>query len=450
MDLDRYSHIYLIGIGGIGMSALAQYFHAEGKSVAGYDRVSSDITRQLTDKGIAVHYEDDPKCIHSDFKDREVTLIIYTPAIPKDHQELNYFKQNRFKVSKRAEVLGAITRNTFCFAIAGTHGKTTTTSIVAHLLKQCNASFSAFLGGISENYNSNLILNGTAISVVEADEFDRSFLTLSPDYACITSMDADHLDIYGTDDAIKASFKDFTKCVKQGGKLFVKEGLELSGITYGLEGDADYSAQNIRIDHGTYIFDFKTPKGTYKDFKFNLPGRHNLSNAIIALAMTAEYGFPQPQLAKALASYTGVKRRFTTHIKTEELVYIDDYAHHPQEIKAVYEAVREMYPHQQIMAIFQPHLYSRTRDFGKEFAQVLSLFDKVILLEIYPAREAPIKGVSSSWLLEMIENPNKKLVGKEHFANDIVQNEADVFVTMGAGDIGEEVSKLKNTLLRGV
>lgn len=450
MELGRFSHIYFIGIGGIGMSALALYFHSTGKIVAGYDRTETDITRNLINLGIEVHFKDAIESIPVSFKDPNTTLIVYTPAIPDSHLEFNFFKDNKFQVHKRAFILGEVTRQTFCFAVAGTHGKTTTTSILAHLLKVCDVSFSAFLGGISENYDSNLILNGSDISVVEADEFDRSFLNLSPDYACITSMDADHLDIYGSDAAIKASFLEFTKCIKPQGRLFVKNGLPIDGITYGIEDNADYSAQNIRIVDGSYVFDFKTPAGLFEQFKFNLPGRHNLSNAIIALAMTAEYGLPQPQLAKGIASFKGVKRRFTTHIKTNDLVYVDDYAHHPEEINAVYNALREMYPDEQITAVFQPHLFSRTRDFADDFAQALSQFDELIVLDIYPARELPIEGVSSSWLLSKIENQNKRLCTKEQMIEDIITTMPRVFVTMGAGDIGEEVGKIKKALLSEV
>ena len=447
MELKKFSHIYFIGIGGIGMSALAFYFKALGKSVAGYDKTSTKLTDSLEEQGVDIHYHDAVALIPEAYKKIEKTLVVYTPAISDSHAELGFFKAEGFEVHKRAVVLGEITRNTFCFAVAGTHGKTTTTSIVAHLLKESDAPFSAFLGGISENYNSNLILNGADISVVEADEFDRSFLNLSPDFACITSMDADHLDIYGSGEALKESFQEFSNCIKPKGKLFVKMGLPLSGITYGIEEIADYSAQNIRIDKGVYVFDFKTPKGLFKDLKFNLPGRHNLSNAIIALAMTVEYGFPQPQLAKALASYKGVKRRFTTHIKTEDLVYVDDYAHHPEEIRAVLAALREMYSNERITAVFQPHLFSRTQDFAQDFAEVLDGFDEVILLDIYPAREDPIDGVNSSWLLSLMRNPCKILCDKSDLIKELISRDSKVVVTMGAGDIGTEVVKIKEALL---
>jgi len=310
----------------------------------------------------------------------------------------------------------------------------------------CDVPLTAFLGGISENYNSNLILRGTEVSVVEADEFDRSFLTLSPNLACITSMDADHLDVYGDSSELKKSFEDFSKRIKPGGKLFIRNGLPLDGITYGINDDSDYTIQNIKIENGTYIFDVKTPKTVLENLQFNLPGRHNLSNALIALAMAVEYGCPNQQLAKALASYKGVKRRFTYQIKTENLVFVDDYAHHPEEINAVHHAVREMYPDKKVLAVFQPHLYSRTRDFIDDFAKSLSQFDELLLLDIYPARELPIAGVTSAWLLSKVDNKNKKLVSKDDLLKHIHKSDAQVILTMGAGDIGEEVKNIKKGL----
>jgi len=447
MNLNNIHNIYFIGIGGIGMSALARYFHANNKHVAGYDKTQTENTDSLVDIGIAIHYEDSMSNVDAVFLDYETTLVVYTPAIPNNHAELSYFKnQKNFQVLKRSEVLGLITENTFCLAVAGTHGKTTTTSILGHLLYECNVELTAFLGGISENYHSNLILKGSDVSVVEADEYDRSFLTLSPDLACITSMDADHLDIYGDASSLIKSFKEFSKKIKPNGKLFVKNGLPLKGITYGIEDDSDYSAQNIKIINGAYVFDVKTPKTTLERVQFNLPGRHNLSNALIALAMAVEYGCPQPQLAKALASYTGVKRRFTYQIKTKDLVFIDDYAHHPEEINAVHQAVREMYPNQYVLAVFQPHLFSRTKDFVDDFAKSLSQFDEILLLDIYPARELPIEGVTSKWLLGKINNKNKQLISKQEIVSKIKESRAHIIITIGAGDIGEEVKNIKKSL----
>jgi UDP-N-acetylmuramate--alanine ligase len=448
MNLSTINNVYFIGIGGIGMSALARYFVANGKQVGGYDKTPTQITKALKDLGVAIHFSDDISEIDSEYLNSDSTLVVYTPAIPVDHSELNYFQTNDFKVLKRSTVLGEITKQTTCLAVAGTHGKTTTTSILGHLLNYCNIPVTAFLGGISENYNSNLIINGTEVTVVEADEFDRSFLTLSPDFACITSMDADHLDIYGDAAELAKTFKDFSECVKPNGKLFVRNGLPLEGITYGIEDDSDYSAQNVKIENGSYVFDVQTPNGLYKDFKFNLPGRHNLSNAIIALAMALEYGCPHKQLAKGLASYTGVKRRFTYHIKTDDFVFIDDYAHHPEEIKAVHEAVREMYPEKKVLTIFQPHLFTRTRDFVDDFAESLSKFDELLLLDIYPARELPIEGVTSKWLLNKVENSNKKLIQKSELIHEIKKSDAQIVLTLGAGDIGEEVKHIKEAFSR--
>ncbi|WP_242202268.1 UDP-N-acetylmuramate--L-alanine ligase [Aestuariivivens insulae] len=443
MDLNQVHNVYFIGIGGIGMSALARYFMANNKRVAGYDKTPTNITNGLLELGIDIHFDDTIESVDTSFLDKDKTLVVYTPAVPSAHSELSYFIANGYRVYKRSKVLGLITENTFCLAVAGTHGKTTTTSILGHLLYECNVPLTAFLGGISENYNSNFISKGTEVTVVEADEFDRSFLTLRPNMACITSMDADHLDIYGEAESLKDSFRAFAECLKPKGTLFVKNGLPIQGITYGIEDASDYSIQNIKIDNGTYVFDVLTPKTILKNLKFNLPGRHNLSNALIALAMAVEYGCPHQQLAKALASYKGVKRRFTYHIKTERLVYVDDYAHHPEEINAVYQAVKEMYPDKKVLAIFQPHLYSRTRDFADDFAKSLSQFDAVMLLDVYPARELPIEGITSAWLLDKIALKDKQLVGKNELISKIRETNAQVVLTLGAGDIGEEVKRIK-------
>jgi len=447
MNLSKIHTIYFIGIGGIGMSAIARYFKVNQKQVFGYDKTQTEITDNLEALGVNIHFEDNVSLVSdTSVFNIESTLVIYTPAVPASHAQLSYFRANGFRVLKRSEILGIITKNTFCFAVAGTHGKTTTTSILGHLLKECNIKMTAFLGGISENYNSNLIINGDAVSVVEADEFDRSFLTLSPDFACITSMDADHLDIYGDASALHQSFEEFSKKLKPKGKLFVKNGLLISGITYGVEDDSDYSATNVKIENGAYMFDVKTPTLTLKNFQFNLPGRHNLSNALIALAMALEYGCNHNQLVKALFSYKGVKRRFSYQIKNENRVFIDDYAHHPTEINAVYAAIKEMYPDDNVLALFQPHLFSRTRDFIDDFAKSLSQFDEVMLLDIYPARELPIKGVDSEWLLNKMTNNKRELINKSEIINKIKRSKARVVLTIGAGDIGEEVNKIKEAL----
>jgi UDP-N-acetylmuramate--alanine ligase len=446
VNLKNIHNIYFVGIGGIGMSALARYFKFNNKNVAGYDRVKTEITNDLEALGIAVSTIDAIAEIPAEYQNTENTIIIYTPAIPDSHIELTYFREHNFRIYKRAEVLGLITRDTFCLGVAGTHGKTTTSSILGHLLAASNVNVTAFLGGIAENYNSNLILKGTEITVVEADEFDRSFLQLSPDIACITSVDADHLDIYGEKEALQDSFVEFTKCLKPNGKLFVQEDIQLDGIKYGFDETSDYHIKNINIQNGAYVFDIVTPQEIIEDVQFYLPGRHNLLNGLVAFAMADSIGTPTDRLAKALGTFSGVKRRFSYQIKTEDLVFIDDYAHHPTEINALHQAVREMYPKKKVTAIFQPHLFSRTKDFADEFAESLSQFDEVILLEIYPAREKPIKGITSSWLLEKINNKKKRLVSKEQLLKLVLNISTDVLLTVGAGDIGEEVIKIKNSL----
>lgn len=428
------------------MSALARYFKFIDKNVAGYDKTKTPLTLELADLDIDIHYEDDIRLVSKTYLDPKNTLIVYTPAVSGDHTELNYFLSNGYKVKKRSEVLGIITRDTFCFAVAGTHGKTTTSSILAHLLKETGTPLTAFLGGISEDFNSNFLFEGTAYSVVEADEFDRSFLQLSPDVACITSMDADHLDIYGDSETLKKSFRAFVKCLKPNGKLFVRNGLPIEGITYGIEDDSDYCIRNLKIEHGTYIFDLGTPKTILRGVKFNKPGRHNLLNGLVAFAMAIQAGSPPYRLAGALETFKGVQRRFSYMIKEESLVFIDDYAHHPTEINAVYDAVMEMHPDKKVLVVFQPHLFSRTKDFADDFASSLSKFDSVLLLDIYPAREKPLEGITSKWLLDKMRNPNKKLIEKSGLIQEIKRQDPDVLVTLGAGDIGLEVSKIKREL----
>ena len=445
MNLNQINNVYFIGIGGIGMSALARYFKFIGKNVSGYDKTPSTLTSELIESGISIHFEDNIDLIPKDYF-AENTLVIITPAVPKNHSEWNYFLERDYQVKKRAEVLGIITKDTFCLAVAGTHGKTTTSSILGHILYESGADVTAFIGGIVENYNSNLIGSGKTVTVVEADEFDRSFLHLHPNIACVTSMDADHLDIYGDDDAIKASFREFADKVEDKNKLFVINGLPLEGITVGANDDSQFVAHNIRIENGWYVFDVKTPTENIKDLKFGLPGKHNLTNALLALAMARTFGTPTESIAKALATFKGVKRRFSFQIRKPEFVYIDDYAHHPTEINAVYQAVSELYPNQKVLAVFQPHLFSRTKDFADDFAKSLSQFDEVLLLDIYPARELPMEGITSQWLLNKIENKNKKLIQKEELIPLLKNSDATVIVTIGAGDIGEMVPKIKIAL----
>jgi UDP-N-acetylmuramate--alanine ligase len=446
MSLKDIHNIYFIGIGGIGMSALAKYFKLLKKNVAGYDKTETPLTREISDLGIDVHYTDDISEIPAEYKNAKNTLVVYTPAIPGDHSEYNYFYSRGFEIKKRSEVLGIITRDTFCFAVAGTHGKTTTSSILAHLLRETGTPVTAFLGGISEDFNSNFWFGGSKYYVVEADEYDRSFLQLSPDIACITSMDADHLDIYGDSMELRSSFKEFVDKIKPGGKLFIRNGLPLDGITYGIDDDSDYCIRNLRIIHGAYIFDLETPDTTLKGVKFNKPGKHNLLNGLVAFAMAIQIGPPPGLLVKALETFKGVQRRFSYRIKNVDFVFIDDYAHHPTEINAVYDTISEMHGSKKTLVVFQPHLFSRTRDFADDFALSLSQFDSVLLLDIYPAREKPIAGVNSEWLMDKIKNPNKKLMQKEDLIAEIKRQKPEVLVTMGAGDIGLEISKIEQEL----
>jgi UDP-N-acetylmuramate--alanine ligase len=444
MNLNQIHNVYFIGIGGVGMSALARYFQYIGKKVVGYDKTPTQLTDELQAIGLEIHFEDNINLIPTDFY-VENTLVVVTPAVPVSHSEWNYFIERGFTIKKRAEVLGIITKDTYCFAVAGTHGKTTTSSILGHVLYESGVDVTAFLGGIVENYNSNLIGSGKTVTVVEADEFDRSFLHLHPNVSCVTSMDADHLDIYGDAASIEESFREFAAKTPSE-NLYVIKGLPLEGNTIGVNNDADFSAQNIRIENGFYVFDVKTPAEVVQNVKFGLPGHHNLTNALLAFAMAKSYGVSNEKIIAALASFKGVRRRFSFQIREEKLVYIDDYAHHPTEINAVHQAVRELYPGKKIIAAFQPHLFSRTKDFVDGFAESLSQFDEILLLEIYPARELPMEGVNSTWLLNKINNPNKKLVSKDELFTAFENSDADVFVTIGAGDIGELVKDLKKAL----
>lgn len=444
MNLNQIHNVYFIGIGGIGMSALARYFQYIGKKVVGYDKTPTQLTDELQAIGLEIHFEDNISLIPADFY-VENTLVIVTPAVPVSHSEWNYFIEREYNIKKRAEVLGIITKDTYCFAVAGTHGKTTTSSILGHVLYESGVDVTAFLGGIVENYNSNLIGSGKTVTVVEADEFDRSFLHLHPNVSCVTSMDADHLDIYGDAASIEESFREFAAKTSSE-NLYVIKGLPLEGNTIGVNNDADFSAQNIRIENGFYVFDVKTPNEVVQNVKFGLPGHHNLTNALLAFAMAKSYGVSNEKIIAALASFKGVRRRFSFQIREEKLVYIDDYAHHPTEINAVNQAVRELYPGKKIIAAFQPHLFSRTKDFVDGFAESLSKFDEILLLEIYPARELPMEGVNSTWLLNKINNPNKKLVSKDELFTAFENSDADVFITIGAGDIGELVKDLKKAL----
>ena len=428
------------------MSALARYFKMQGKTVFGYDKTATDLTDELIFEGIPVTFVDVISEIPKEIFDKENVLIVYTPAIPQGNKILKYFISEDFQIMKRAQLLGEVSENTLCLAVAGTHGKTTTSAILSHLLAECNMPVTAFLGGIAENYNSNFIYKGSEITVVEADEFDRSFLRLRPDIACVTSMDADHLDIYGDASEIENAFRNFATLVEKEENVFIKKSLPLDGMTVAIEESADYPAQNVRINDGSYLFDLKTPNGILKDLTFHLPGHHNLTNAIMALGMAILAGSPTDCLPKALATFKGVKRRFSYKIKSENLILIDDYAHHPTEIDALFQAVDEMYPNDHKQIVFQPHLFSRTRDFAEGFARSLSQFDEVVLLDIYPAREEPIEGITSEWLLNQIDSDKKRLVFKSALPELMLASKCRIKLLVGAGDIGAEVNKITQIL----
>ncbi len=444
--LDR-PNIYLIGIGGIGMSALARYFQFSGRKVYGYDRNRSTLCEQLEAEGMKIHYEDDPKQIPKQF-DKENSLIIYTPAIPEDHQELAYFQKAGFALKKRAQILGMIAQKHRCLGVAGTHGKTTTSSLLAHLFRANLKEISAFLGGISTNYNTNFWgHDSTELLVTEADEYDRSFLNLSPSAAVITSTEADHLDIYGEAAELEKTFREFADSVQD--FLLVHESTQIEeGLKYGVNPNSSYFADAIRVSDHAFVFDLVYPQGRIQEIHFPLPGRHNIENAVAASALALKYGLSEEEVKLGLESFKGVKRRFEYHIKTDKQVYIDDYAHHPTEIKALAAAVKELYPEKKITAIFQPHLYSRTRDFLDEFAASLEGFDEVILLELYPARERPIAGINSKALLDKIELEQKSLAARQELIERFNKEKPAVVLTIGAGDIDQMIGPLKLALLK--
>lgn len=457
MNLNQITHIYFIGIGGIGMSALARYFKTLGKQVAGYDRTATTLTSQLIAEGMDIHFEDNVQLISSAFLDksnRDKILVIYTPAIPKSHSELNYFNDNAFSVVKRSKVLGLITSANYTVAVAGTHGKTTTSSMIAHILHSCGVNIAAFLGGIAKNFNSNFVLpkaDSKIVNVVEADEFDRSFLTLFPDIAVISSMSADHLDIYGTHDELVRSYNAFAGQVKE--HLILKNGLKVSDVkaditTYSLQSDADVHAVDITISNRSYKFNVMIGNHLIENLVLGLPGRHNIENAVAAIAVAFKLNLPEEKIREALASYSGVNRRFDYQIKTENIVFIDDYAHHPEELSAAISSVKELYSDKKITGVFQPHLFSRTRDFADEFAKSLSLLDEVILLDIYPARELPIEGVTSEIIFKKINCANKIMLSKEKLVEYVENHTPEVLLTLGAGDIDTCVLPLRNMLMK--
>lgn len=437
---------YLVGIGGIGMSAIARYLKEEGNYVFGYDRVCTELTRELEREGMWIVYEDDS----SHIANLNVDEVIYTPAIPSDSAILRYIREKGIPIFKRSEALGRITRGKKTIAVAGTHGKTTTAGLIAHILKNSHVGCSAFLGGISNNYSTNFLINHKSdYVVVEADEYDRSFLRLSPFFSLITSIAEDHLDIYGNLDNLEQAFVQFANLTKENGRLFLKKSLpvrivsKVSQSTYSLtDVNADYYASNVRVLDGTYYFDFHTPKSVYHDMKMVYPGRHNIENAVASLSMALSLGVNECEFRESLATFKGMKRRFDLRIKTDKTIYYDDYAHHPQEIEATVKSLKDLYPDKRICGVFQPHLYSRTRDFADEFAKSLELLDEVVLLPIYPAREKPISGITSDTILGKISKQDKYYVEKEQLLPLLKTLQPELLVTLGAGDIDRFVEPI--------
>lgn len=448
------THLFFLGIGGIGMSALARYFNAAGKTVSGYDKTPSSLTEELESENISVSHKDELRAIdHITSLPKENVMVVYTPAIPAQSILLNYFLNNGYDVVKRSRLLGMVTENQYTVAVAGTHGKTTTSTLIAHILYQDKKRCNAFLGGISTNYQTNLLLSESSspIAITEADEYDRSFLALSPNIAIITSMDADHLDIYGKYRSLEMAFGEFAQRLKPDGLLIKKEGLPVNAkktYTYHTEGNtADVYVGSIDLKDGFYQFDVVSPLGNIAGVELGLPGLHNVENALAAI-LTAQLLDVAPEVIKdALKSFAGVKRRFEYIIRSEKLVFIDDYAHHPEELNACIGSVKAIYPTRRITGIFQPHLYSRTRDFSEDFSKSLSRLDDVLLLDIYPAREVAIPGVNSAMLLDKITSPSKKMVSRETLAEEVIALHPEVLLTLGAGDIDRLVEPLKDKLL---
>ena len=444
MDVNTLKSVYFIGAGGIGMSALVRYFLSKGKKVGGYDRTPSELTLKLIEEGADIHYEEAPEKIPDEFKNPGNTLVVYTAAMPEDHMLLQYFRKHGFTIYKRAQVLGMLTRSSKGLCAAGTHGKTTTSTMTAHLLHQSPVGCDAFLGGISKNYGTNLLLSdNSAYVVIEADEFDRSFHWLSPYATIITSTDADHLDIYGTEEAYLESFNHYTSLIQPGGALIIREGIRLQprlqeGVrlyTYSSE-SGDFHAENIRIGGGEIVFDYVSPLGNISDVQLGVPVAINIENGIAAMALAQLSGVSNEEIKTGMASFRGVDRRFDFKIKTDKVVYLSDYAHHPEEIKQSILSMRTLYGNKKLTGIFQPHLYTRTRDFYQEFAESLSLLDEVILTDIYPARELPIEGVSSQLIYDNLRpDIDKILCTKEEVIDILKKKEIEVLMTLGAGDI---------------
>lgn len=455
LNIETIKNVYFVGAGGIGMSALIRYFLSKGKVVAGYDRTPSELTETLNKEGAQIHYEDNVSLIPDSCLDNQTTLIVYTPAVPQDHTELTYFREASFEIQKRAQVLGTITRSSKGLCVAGTHGKTTTSTMAAHLLYQSHVGCTAFLGGISKNYKTNLLLSADSpYTVIEADEFDRSFHWLSPYMSVITSTDPDHLDIYGTEAAYMESFEKYTSLIQPGGCLIMRKGIALqpnlqSGVTLYTysRSEGDFHAENIRIGNGEIIIDFVAPDTRIEDIKLGVPVSINIENGVAAMALAHLSGATDEEIKKGMESFRGVDRRFDFKIKTEKLVFLSDYAHHPSEIKQSILSLRELYAGRKITVVFQPHLYSRTNDFYKEFANSLSLADEVLLLDIYPAREKPIPGVTSELIYKHLEpNVNKSMCTKEKLVDTLKDKPLDIVITLGAGDIEDYVPHIYQAL----
>ncbi|WP_439184897.1 UDP-N-acetylmuramate--L-alanine ligase [Carboxylicivirga taeanensis] len=454
LQLKDIKSVYFVGVGGIGMSALARFFKYEGLHVAGYDRVATVLTRELEHEGIDIHYEDDITQVALNYHDRESTLVVYTPAIPETHKELTYFRAKNFDVRKRAAVLGLISKGMNGVCVAGTHGKTTISSMTAHLYKQSSVGCSAFLGGIVNNYKTNFLHDKQSRYVVlEADEFDRSFLHLHPHLALISAMDADHLDIYGDAEQVNEAFLEFIERIESGGVLLYKAGLPIEDVndeielfSYSIEEAADFSAFNIRLVNGLYHFDMKSPFGTIKGFKMGVPGLVNVENAVGAIGLALLGGVEAHEIKAALPTFEGIRRRFQYRIKSDNLVFIDDYAHHPEEIRATLKSVKAMYPDKKITTIFQPHLYTRTRDFATGFAEALDACERVLLMDIYPAREVPIEGVDAELIKKYIKQAEVQVVKRDELFETLIKGKCEVILTLGAGDIDKEVPLLEEKL----
>lgn len=448
INIDQIKQVYLIGIGGIGMSGLARYFHHLGCKVSGYDRTKTDLTIALVEEGIDIIYQDDTSLLPVEFgQPSDSSLVIFTPAVPKDLKIKNYFIDKGFEIYKRSQVLGFISASRFTIGVAGTHGKTTTSTMIAHILKDSGYDCSAFLGGISSNYNTNVLYGENNVVVVEADEYDRSFLTLHPNIAVVTSADADHLDIYGDESHLIESFQMYLDRVVEGGHRIVKKGLPFSGdISYSKDEQADAHAENIKVVDGEFYFDYVKGDLRIAEVKMGIAGLHNIENAVAAITVALLLDIEQDKIVAAIANFRGAKRRFEYIVRNQQSVYIDDYAHHPEELRAFLSSLRKLYPSKKMTVVFQPHLFSRTRDFVEGFAEVLGMADELLLMEIYPARELPIEGVTSSWLLDKIKLDNKRIVSPEEVLEYAKNEKPELIVTVGAGDIDRLVKPLKAIL----